>query len=248
MFLKEKFKPSGKFDKVKSRYVAGGHMQHRDEYTSAETSSPTVGLQSIFCVISIAAKERRKVGSMDVGTAYLNATMEKEVIMRIESELAAMLVTMYPEDYQLDQDGCIYVVLVKALYGCVESAKLWYDEITPTLRALGFVSNSKDLCVFNLQRNGHQVTVCLYVDDLLVTSIDEGDIDWLHQQLELNYVNVSINKGHSHSYLGMTLNFSTESEVKVNMESYVRDVLDLYNVTGYRLTPADIDLYVIDET
>jgi hypothetical protein len=42
MFLKEKFKPSGKFDKLKSRYVAGGHMQHKDEYTSNETSSPTV--------------------------------------------------------------------------------------------------------------------------------------------------------------------------------------------------------------
>jgi Reverse transcriptase (RNA-dependent DNA polymerase) len=84
MFLdKEKLKPSGKFEKLKSRYVAGCHMQHKDESASAETSSPTVGLQSIFCGVYIAAKEKRKVGSMDVGTAYHNAAMEKEVIMRV---------------------------------------------------------------------------------------------------------------------------------------------------------------------
>jgi Reverse transcriptase (RNA-dependent DNA polymerase) len=133
---------------------------------------------------------------MDVGTAYLNAAIEKEVIMRIEAELAAMLVEMYPESYELDEDGCLYVVLQKAQYGCVESAKLWYDEINRTLHSLGFVSNAKDPCAMNLQRNGHQVTVCLYVDNLLVASIDENDIDWIHQQLELNYVTVSINKGH----------------------------------------------------
>jgi hypothetical protein len=46
----------------------------------------------------------------------------------------------------------------------------------------------------------------------------------------------------------MTFDFSVESEVKVSMEAYVRDVLDLYSVTGYRLTPADSNLYVIDET
>jgi transcription elongation factor GreA-like protein len=31
LFLKEKFKSDGSFDKLKSRLVAGGHMQNREE-------------------------------------------------------------------------------------------------------------------------------------------------------------------------------------------------------------------------
>jgi hypothetical protein len=223
-------------------------MQHRDDYDESETSSPTVGLQSVYMILSVASKEKRKVGSMDVGTAYLNASMLKEVIMRIEPKLAALLVKMFPGEYELDKDGCIYVRLEKALYGCLESAKLWNDEIVKTLTALGFVPNPKDPCVFNFDRNGHQVTICLYVDDLLVTSIDELDIDWVCDSLKSKYGTVTLTKGPIHSYLGQTFDFSTDGQVKVSMEGYVRDILDLYKVTGYRVTPATVDLYSIDES
>jgi hypothetical protein len=248
MFLKQKYKADGVFDKLKSRYVAGGHMQRRDEYSEGETSSPTVGLQSVYMVVSIAAREKRKVGSMDVGTAYLNATMMKEVIMRIEPKLAELLVKMFPGEYELDSDGCIYVVLEKALYGCLESAKLWYDEIVKTLTGMGFVANDKDPCVFNTMRDGHQVTVCLYVDDVLVTSINESDIDWVYECLTSKYGTVSITKGDLHSYLGQSFDFSNDGKVVVSMEGYVRDMLDLYKVTGYRVTPAADDLYEVDDT
>jgi hypothetical protein len=39
--------------------------------------------------------------------------------------------------------------LNKALYGCLVSAKLWYDHMSGILRALGFCSNPYDVCAFN---------------------------------------------------------------------------------------------------
>jgi hypothetical protein len=103
----------------------------------------------VYLVLSVAAKEKRKVGSADVGTAYLNANMGKVVLMRIEKRLAQMLAELFPDVYTLDKDGCIYVQLEKALYGCVESAKLWYDEVSAALLSIGFVRNPHDICVFN---------------------------------------------------------------------------------------------------
>lgn len=247
MFLKEKFLPDGTFDKLKSRLVAGGDMQNRSDYGEDETSSPTVSLSSVYLVLSLAAKEGRKVGTADVGMAYLNAKIGKPVYMRIDKRLAQMLVELYPDDYSLDSDGCIYVKLEKALYGCVESAKLWYDEVSSTLLGLGFVRNPHDICVFNMDRNGHQVTVCLYVDDLLMTSIDEADIDWIVSELRKKYDTVTLNTGSIHSYLGQTFDFSSPGEVSVSMEGYIRDVLDSSGVKGYRATPAGLDLYDIDE-
>ena len=40
MFLKDKYTADGKFDKLKSRLVAGGHLQDRNIYDNG--SSPTV--------------------------------------------------------------------------------------------------------------------------------------------------------------------------------------------------------------
>jgi hypothetical protein len=248
MFLKEKFLPDGAFDKLKSRLVAGGDMQDREDYDDRDTSSPTVNLSSVYMVLSVASKERRKVGSADVGMAYLNADISKDVFMKIDTRLAQMLVKLFPDKYRLDKDGRIYVKLRKALYGCIESAKLWFDEISKSLREMGFIANPYDPCVFNTQRNGHQVTVCLYVDDLLITSVDEDDIGWVAEKLREKYGAVTLNVGDVHSYLGQTFDMGTEGEVSVSMDGYVQDILESHPVSGYRATPAATTLYSIDDT
>ena len=53
MFLKDKYTAEGKFDKLKSRLVAGGHLQDRDIYDNG--SSPTVSTTSVFIIAAIAA-------------------------------------------------------------------------------------------------------------------------------------------------------------------------------------------------
>jgi hypothetical protein len=73
----------------------------------------------------------------------------------------------------------------KALYGCLESsAKLLHEELSRTMCGLGFAANSNDMCVFNFQRAGYQVTTCVYVDDILCTSIYPEDIKWAHRELK----------------------------------------------------------------
>ena len=63
--LKEKFKPNGEFDKLKSRQVAGGYMQDSKLYPDKSSS--------IFIVSAIAAHKRSHVASSDIGNVYVNA-------------------------------------------------------------------------------------------------------------------------------------------------------------------------------
>lgn len=65
LFTKAKYSPDGEFEKWKARLVAGGHLQKREDYTYAETSSPTVGVTSVLAVSAIAAKEKRKTATAD---------------------------------------------------------------------------------------------------------------------------------------------------------------------------------------
>jgi hypothetical protein len=43
----------------------------------------------------------------------------------------------------------LYLKLIKALYGCVKLALLWYELFAGTLIKLGFELNPYDMCVAN---------------------------------------------------------------------------------------------------
>ena len=70
-------------------------------------------------------------------------------------------------------NGTLVVQLNKALYGCIESAKLWCQEIAGTLIRHGFTANPRDVCIFNKMVRGTQITITVYVDDLMMTSTDK---------------------------------------------------------------------------
>jgi hypothetical protein len=63
------------------------------------------------------------------------------------------------------KNGNIQVRLNKALYGCIESAKLCYEEIAGSLKSNGFTANLRDTCIFNKDIHGKQFTIIVYVDD-----------------------------------------------------------------------------------
>ena len=213
IFLKEKFLPDGTFDKLKARLVAGGNFQDRSLYSDSDFESPTASLQSVLMVAALAALERRKVMTMDIGSAYLNAEMKEEVYLTLEPEIAKVYCEIVPSvKASLNRDGSVTVRLLKALYGCLESAKLWYLHISSKLKKLGFVANQKDECVLNLDYKGKQLTVCLYVDDLLCTCESAEALEWLKDELVKEYKEVNSNVGPVHSYLGMTFDWSVEGK------------------------------------
>ena len=77
MFLKEKFLPTGEFEKLKARLVAGGHMQNRDLYE--DLSAPTVATASVFTILLIVAAENRSIAAVDIGGAFLHADMGNDI-------------------------------------------------------------------------------------------------------------------------------------------------------------------------
>ena len=151
MFLTPKTLPNGELDRVKGRIVAGGHRQDRTLYEDKEISSPTVALTSVLTMAALAAHERRHVMTLDHKAAYLNAKMlGPPVVMMLPAEVAEMLCNIdFKYSKFLRPDKKIAVKLKKALYGCIQSAVLWYNELTSTLEELGFIRNPYDTCSFS---------------------------------------------------------------------------------------------------
>ena len=247
MFLKEKFNSSGEFQKLKARLVAGGDGQDKSLYPVEDITSPTADASSVFMIAHIAAHEGRHVGSGDVTGAYLNADMKAEVHMKLPKIIAQILVSIMPE-YKtfLLPSGEIVVQLDKALYGCVESARLWYEHLAMSMERLGFTRNPLDICVFNkIDEYGKQCTVIVHVDDFLVTCATKETVKKFLVEIKEIYKEVNTVFGTLHSFLGMTLDFSEPRKVNITMAKYVDDCLVEAKVEGIAATPAAANLFDI---
>jgi hypothetical protein len=249
MFVKAKYLPDGSFDKLKARLVAGGDQQDKTLYD--ELSSATVSTSAVFTMAAVSAYERRSVAVVDIGGAYLNADMKKQVpvYMRLDKTMSDFLVTLDPSYRRfLDDRGGLTVLLKKALYGCVESSSLWYENLRTTMTSLGYTRNERDVCVFNrVNTAGVQCTATVHVDDLLIMSTSKDMITQLAEGLKKRYGEISLTHGPVVNYLGMVLDFSHTGEARITMSGYIEDVLKSAGVEGVARTPGTDGLFQVRE-
>jgi hypothetical protein len=69
----------------------------------------------------------------------------------------------------------------RALYGLIESAKLWYEEFTGFLKSLGFLPNPYDPCVLNLDYKDETYTLVLYMDDCFLDCYNPEQLNYVKQ-------------------------------------------------------------------
>jgi len=245
--VSEKFK-SGVFDRLKARVVGGGDQQDKSLYKESEISSPTVATTSVFSTIATAAAKRYNVVSFDIGQAYLNADMNDEVYVVLDSISANILCQLDPSYTEfLKQDGKLIVRLDKALYGCVTSAREWYECLKKTLLGIGYSMNEIDPCVFTKPApSGGFTTVCFHVDDGLATSPDASELTQLIEDMKAAFHEIKFVFGDTHEYLGMLLDFSIPEQCELTMRKYISDLMEDFGVTGIARTPASLDLFDID--
>ena len=120
-----------------------------------------------------------------------------------------------------DARGGVTVHLKKALYGCVESAGLWYENLRATMQELGYVRNIGDKCVFNRTgTDGHQCTAAVHVDDLLITSKSNANVTHLVEGLRKRYGAITLSYGPVINYLGMAIDMYVSGQAMITTTGY----------------------------
>jgi hypothetical protein len=243
MFLKEKYDASGVFEKLKARLVAGGNEQDKTLYD--QLSCPTVTQETIMMILNIAARERRKVRTIDITGAYLECDMtgEVEVIMKLDPLLTKILHEVDESVKGMeDEHGVTYVKLNKALYGTIQAAVLWYNKLKAVLVADNYTANPYDPCLFNKMENGVQITVAFHVDDLLVTCVCEKLMDSLEKHLNGSFSNITVCTGNKHSYLAMNIVLD-DYGIAVDMTAYINKCTKDKTFRRVATSPARDDLF-----
>ena len=249
LFLTPKHTAEGNFKLLKGRIVGGGHRQDVTQFQESEISSPTVALTSVMIAAATAAHYHHHVMTLDHTAAYLNAKMTGPIVdMMLSVEVTDMLCEIDPANKQyVRPNGKIYVRLKKALYGCVQSAVLWYKELKNTLNTMGFTENAYDICSFSRSRGTSTDRLLVYVDDLFITSDSEKELDKIDKTLREKYGGVTSQKGRVHDYLGIRWDFTSEGQVLMSMEGYVKDIFAKYQNTKPRRTPANDHLFIVSD-
>ena len=153
---------------IKGRMVYNGKPT-REWLNKEDSSSPTVGLDSLFLTMVIDAKENRDIMTVDIPNAFIQTPLpelevDEHVIMKISGVLVEILVKDSPDVYgpyvvYEGQKNTLYVTVRKAIYGMLISALLFYLKFRDDLEDIRFIFNPYDLCVGNRIVQGKQQSV-----------------------------------------------------------------------------------------
>ena len=176
---------------------------------------------AVFTIAAVCTYEHRHAAGVDIGGAFLNASMTTgvPVHMRLDKTMSDFLIALrLPACRFADDKRRIVVLLKKALYGCVESAALWYGNLSKSMTVLGYVCNDSDICVFNrTDSGGVQCTATVHLNDLFITSKSKVMISELTEGLKTRYGEITLAHGPLINYLGMAFDFSHIGEARVTM-------------------------------
>ena len=107
------------------------------------------------------AKEDRDVAQVDIPGDFLQTPASDGTIIKLQGVLVMTLTKVDPSwGESVVYEGkkrtlTIYSKAIKALYGTVNTARLFYDSLSAFLtKKLGFIPNPYDCCVMNKDIEG----------------------------------------------------------------------------------------------
>ena len=139
--------------------MAKGFTQLKDiDYF--DTFAPVARMTSIRLLIALAAIHSLVIHQIDVKTAFLNGDLDEEVYMK------------QPKGFViLDQEHNV-CKLLKSLYGLKQAPKQWNEKFRRVMISNGYSINGGDICIISKFQGKPGVTICLYVDDMLIFGTD----------------------------------------------------------------------------
>ena len=198
------------------------------------------------------------MATVDILGAFMQGDQDETVHMRLEGTLAELLTKCDPKLYRQyvvteNNKPMLYVELIKALYGTLRAALIFWRKLTSKLVEWGFVINPYDWCVANKLINGQQCTLVWHVDDMKISHVNSKVVDNIIKTIKQEFgkeAPLTIRRGKIHDYLGMVLDFTNPGRVAIRMEDYIRNMLTQLpeDMEGVATTPAAEYLFKVNGT
>ena len=201
--LKRKF---GKIDRYKARLVAMGYNQEDDP---AKNFAPVVKPNTVRLLMALAQTQKMVIHQIDISNAFCCADIEGEV------HISA------PDGMTIPEGKCFR--LRKSLYGLRTSPRSWNRTLDKTLRGMHFTATISDPCLYYRWRKGVLTIILVYVDDILIASIDTQYIEMIKKDICNQYAMTDM--GELDNFLNAKIT-RTREKITVCQTHYCRSILE----------------------
>ena len=212
--LTKKYDANGKFKSYKARMVCQGFRQKPGlDYDPDNISSSVARLETLRVFIAIAASLNLEIRQADVSTAFLNADIKEDIIVRPAEGLELLTGV---------KRGMLWK-LKKTVYGLKQSNREWIELVRKFMKRHGFECNKYDENFYMRTVRGRRMFCLVYVDDILITSAKKTDTNWLLKAMNKDWEVKDL--GPISRYLGMR--FTEDSRhVYIDQAPYLRALLE----------------------
>ena len=160
--------------------------------------------------MSIAVINHWSIGQLDVNNAFLNGILTEEVFMH------------QPKGFLHPQYPSHVCKLTKALYGLKQAPRAWYDRLKSSLQHWGFHTSRSDTSLFFQHKTFDIVVVLIYVDDILITGLDNKLVEEVIGRLGFEFALKDL--GDFNYFLGLEVTPSTAG-MHLSQTKYIGDLL-----------------------
>lgn len=201
----------------KARLVSKGYSQ-KEGIDYQEIFALVAKHVSIWFVLSAVAHFDMELQQMDVKTAFLNGNLEEFIVME---QPQGFVDKRYPNRV---------CRLKRSLYGLKQTPRQWNKRFDDFVGAKGYVRSEYDSCVY-FKRNDREefVYMLLYVDDILIASVNKSEVQKLKLVLSSEFD--MKNLGDAKKILGMEITRDRDKrELCVSQEGCLWKVLGKFDM------------------
>ena len=121
----------------------------------------------------------------------------------------------------------LYMEILRAIYGCIESALRWYELYSEVLEKEGFVINSYNQCIVNKEINGKQCTIVWYVDRNKVSHEALHVVTNVIELAKKHFGDLTMARGKTYRFLGIDIEINEDRNIEIEMKYQLQEDVDI---------------------
>lgn len=169
-------------------------------------------MSTIKTLIAVAVKKNWPLFQLDVNNSFFHGDLDEEVYMKLPPGLSVP---------STSSSATLVFKLKKSLYGLRQVSRQWYAKLSQALQSKGYTHTLNDYSLFTRGSRNSLVILAVYVDDIILTGTDLGEVSalkaFLHDQFkikDLDFFNY---------FLGIEVLYSS-SGVLLHQRKFIHDL------------------------